>query len=97
MPTYALIDQLVRQKAEDYDDSELSSIYIRIYLSEMKSSVTPNISDDDIAIKLWECIDSKVEPREASTPKEVRVRISFLLLERQETRNERLNSRSSDR
>lgn len=69
LPVYALIDQLVRQKAEDYNDAELSSIFIRIYLSEMKDSATPNISDDEIASKLWECIDSKVvgEPREART------------------------------
>lgn len=64
---YALIDQLVRQKAEDYESTELSSIYIRIYLSEVKSSAMPYISDDEIASKIWECINKKevVAPREA--------------------------------
>lgn len=41
LPVYALI---VRQKEEDYDDSELSSISIR----KMKE---PKISDDEIASK----------------------------------------------
>jgi len=65
LPVYALIDQVVRQKAEDYDDAELPSIFIRIYLSDMLDSATPNITDDEIANKIWESIDSKVVPREA--------------------------------
>lgn len=56
---YALIDQLVRVKAEEYDDAELTSIFIRIYLSEQKSSAMQYISDDEIAIKIWECINKK--------------------------------------
>lgn len=69
LPVYALIDQLVRKKAEDYNDSEISRMNIRIYLSEMKDSATPIISDDEIASKLWECIESKVvfEPKKART------------------------------
>lgn len=69
LPVYALIDQLVRKKAEDYNDSEISRINIRIYLSEMKDSATPIISDDEIASKLWECIESMVvvEPKKART------------------------------
>lgn len=69
LPVYAMIDQLVRKKAEDYDDAELTSIFIRIYLSEMKFSATQFLSDDEIASMLWECINSKVgvEPREART------------------------------
>ncbi|XP_054789359.1 DNA polymerase-like [Prosopis cineraria] len=64
---YTLIDQLVRQKAEDYDGAEISSIYIRIYLSELKSSAMPYISDDDIASKIWESFNNKetFKPREA--------------------------------
>ncbi len=67
LPVYALIEKMVRAKAEDYYDSEISSIFIRIYLSGRKESAMPIISDDEIASKLWECIDSKVvaEPKEA--------------------------------
>ncbi|XP_022849082.1 uncharacterized protein LOC111371371 [Olea europaea var. sylvestris] len=69
LSVYALIDQLVRKKAEDYKDAKISRINIRIYLSEMKAGVTPIISDDKIASKLWECIENKVvvEPKKART------------------------------
>ena len=69
LPTYALIDQLVRQKAEEYDDADISSIYIRIYLSEMKDSVMPNLSDDYIARTIRDNLGSmvEVEPREVKT------------------------------
>ena len=64
-PTF-LIEPLVMQKADEYDDAELTSISIsiRIYLSGLKESVMPNLSDDYIASKLWEIIDRMdfVEP-----------------------------------
>ncbi|XP_022849105.1 uncharacterized protein LOC111371388 [Olea europaea var. sylvestris] len=69
LPVYALIDQLVGKKAEDYNDKEISRMNIRIYLSEMKGSTTPFIFNDKIASKLWECIENKVvvEPKKART------------------------------
>lgn len=67
LPVYALVNQHVNKKAEEYNDAELSCIFIRIYHSEMKESEIPNISDDEIASKLWGCASCKmqVEPREA--------------------------------
>lgn len=69
IPVYALIDQLVREKAEEYADAELIGIFIRIYLYDQKSSAMPYISDDEIAIKIWECIDKNevVAPIDART------------------------------
>lgn len=69
LPIYTLIDKIVREKAEEYDESEISSIYIRIYITESKVSAMPIISNDEIASKLWECINSMVvvEPKEART------------------------------
>ena len=66
LPTYALIDQVVRQKAEDYEHEEISGLFIRIYLSEMKVSVMPNLSDDYIARTLRDIIE-RMEPREVKT------------------------------
>ena len=42
-------EKIVRKKAEEYDESELTSISIRIYLEERKVSVNPFISDNKIA------------------------------------------------
>lgn len=55
---YALIDQLVRFKAEDYDCAKISSISLRIYLSSPKSSAMPLIKDAYIKKTIWECIKS---------------------------------------
>lgn len=60
LPVYSLIDHIVRAKAEDYDESVVSSIFIRIYLSDMMDSAMQLLSYDKIASKLWLCIDSKV-------------------------------------
>lgn len=66
---YALIKKLVRLKAEEYDHDEvLHSIYIRIYLSEPKSSAMPYVSDEEIARRIWECINK----RETFVPREAR-------------------------
>ena len=71
MPVYALIEQLVRMKAEEYEGADLYSVFIRIYyIDEIQDSAVPIISDDEeIARKIWECIDCKAEviPREART------------------------------
>ena len=71
-PVYALVEKLVRTKAEEYDDNELNCIYIRIYhiesnipLDDIPSDDIP--SDKEIASKVWESIQSKervVEPKE---------------------------------
>ncbi|GKV53287.1 hypothetical protein SLEP1_g59819 [Rubroshorea leprosula] len=66
-PVYDMVERLVFQKAETYEDSELSGIFIRIYLLDMKDSAMPKpLSDEEIASKIWECINSKVvvEPKE---------------------------------
>ncbi|KAK3027203.1 hypothetical protein RJ639_040374 [Escallonia herrerae] len=60
LPVYARILEQVMKKYEEYGDKEISSIFIRIYLSGMKASVMPILSDDEIAIKIWESIDCKV-------------------------------------
>ncbi|KAK2995386.1 hypothetical protein RJ640_029018 [Escallonia rubra] len=60
LPVYARILEQVMKKYEEYGDKEISSIFIRIYLSGMKTSVMPILSDDEIAIKIWESIDCKV-------------------------------------
>lgn len=68
IPVYALIEDLVRQKGEEYADAEVSSISIHIYLSndaQIRELDVP--SDDDISKKIWECVDNKVvvEAKEA--------------------------------
>jgi hypothetical protein len=67
LPVYSLVHEMVRKKAEEYDDASISSIYIRIYLSDMKECDMPIPSDEEIASKIWECIDSNVvvEAKEA--------------------------------
>lgn len=56
-----MIKQLVERKAEEYNEIDITSLYIRIYLSGMKESSTQSISDDEIAIMIWECIEKNVE------------------------------------
>lgn len=59
LPVYALIDQRVRIKAEEYNDTQISHIFLRIYLKDMKASAIPNISLDEIVYKLSEWINYK--------------------------------------
>lgn len=51
---YSLVHKLVSLKAEEYKDSLLSSIYLRIYLSDRKDSTHPIPSDEEISIKIRE-------------------------------------------
>lgn len=69
IPVFDEVDQLVRQKAEVYEDEVLSGIKINIYLSEIKDNANSNLNDDEIARKIKECMNREgvAEKREART------------------------------
>ncbi|PRQ23031.1 putative ATP synthase, F0 complex, subunit A [Rosa chinensis] len=72
LPVYALIDKLTREKADEYDDAKIKQLYIRIYLTETKTSELPkfHFTFDEMVNKLHEMINYKrdVDPIEVRTP-----------------------------
>jgi hypothetical protein len=67
LPVYRVVEQYVRQKAEEYNDAVLTRIFIRIYYSDMKSSVPRYLSEEEIASQLVDCCmesEAEAEPIE---------------------------------
>lgn len=68
LPIYALIDKLVRMKADEYDDAKITQLYIRIYLIDTKTSDIPkyNFTLNEIVNKIHDIITDKrnVDPIE---------------------------------
>lgn len=68
---YTLIKQFVMKKADEYDDEKITRVYIRIYLSGLKSSAAPYISDLEISNRIREFI-LKFNENEAVVPRDAR-------------------------